>query len=259
VQLRQEISGRLNELAKTDQTEADALRREFEQQQIGRTRDPDFLRTFLSRILEIVHRKAKKKYLARPLRMKATNRLIFCLLVSFGLMIAPYLWLIWDWDYNADTMGTSRLWSLFTLYTAVTAGLFGAFFSRLKGIQRQWANMSLDEMFLQSDWSHTLLRGGVGVCGALIVFCFLGCEFAKQTAFEVFFPCFQKIGIGPVGATNGQIVPMVSFIPTKDLSLMMFWCFVAGFSETFVSRILKNTEQNLSNAVVATQTPQKSF
>jgi hypothetical protein len=255
-QLRQEISGRLKELAKTDQAEAAALRREFEQQ-ISRTRDPDSLRTFLSRILEIVHRKDKKKYLARPLRINATNRLIFCLLASFGLMIAPYLWLIWD--YNADTMGTNHSWTLFTLYTAVTAGLFGAFFSRLKGIQRQWTNMSLDEMFLQRDWSHTLLRGGVGVCGALIVFCFLGCEFAKGTVFEALFPHFQKIGIDPVGATNGQIVPMVSFIPTKDLSLLMFWCFIAGFSETFVSRILKNTEHNLFNATLGTQPPQKSF
>jgi hypothetical protein len=258
VQLRREINERLHELGKTDQAEADALRREFEDQ-ISRTRDPDHskLREFLSRILEIVHRKSKKKYLARPLRIQATNRLIFCLLVSFALMIGPYIWLIWD--YHEGGLSTKQLWPLFTLYTAVTAGLLGAFSSRLKGIQRQWANMSLDDMFLQSDWSHTLLRGGVGVCGALIVFYFLGTEFAKGTAFEVFFPCFQKIGIELVGATHGQVVPMESWIPTKDLSLLMFWCFIAGFSETFVSTILNNTERTLSDAVLDTQMSRKSF
>jgi len=54
---------------------------------------------------------------------------------------------------------------MFALYTALSAGLLGAFFSRLITVQRQWGSMTLDEVFQHREWSYTLLRAGVGVCG----------------------------------------------------------------------------------------------
>jgi hypothetical protein len=42
-------------------------------------------------------------------------------------------------------------------------------------------------------------------------------------------------------------------MPSKALALLTFWCFLAGFSETLVSTILRSTEQKLTDAASPTQ------
>ena len=255
--LRQEISARLQELAKVNKAEADTLRREYEEQfkqsVEGRTSDSNdsMLRAFLLRVMEAVHWHAKKKYLARPLRLEAANRILKCLLVAFCLLVVPYVILIWD--YNTASSSVHRLWSLFALYTALTAGLFGAFSSRLNGLQRQWADMSLDEVFLQREWPYTLLRAGVGVCGALVVYFFLRSGIAEGALF----PKFEEIRIELVNVAADGAIPMAFVMPSRSLSLLTFWCFLAGFSETLVSRILKSTEEDLTNAATPAQPSRK--
>jgi hypothetical protein len=258
-QLRHEIEARLQELATEDQTDADNLRRDNQEllkQPIDGSNpglDDSMLCVFLLRVLEAVHWNAKQKYLARPIRVQATNRILFCLLVSFVLLIAPYGFVVLDYD-----AGTSvhKIWSLLPLYTALTAGLLGAFSSRLYGIQRQWANMNLDEVFLQREWPYTLLRAGVGLCGALVAYIFLRSGIAEGALF----PKFASIRIELVNVTNGDTVSAVEMayaMPSKDLALLTFWCFLAGFSETLVSNILKSTEQEFTDGATRAQASQK--
>jgi hypothetical protein len=259
-QLRREIDARLQELATADQAEADNLRRDNQEllkQPIdgsNPTLDDSMVRVFLLRVLEAVHWNAKKKYLARPLRVQATNRILVCLLASFVLLVAPYGLLISDYD-SADAP-VHKLWSLFPLYTALTAGLLGAFSSRLYGIQRQWANMSLDEVFLQREWPYTLLRAGVGLCGALVAYIFLRSGIAEGALF----PKFGAIRIELVTVGGNDAVPAVAMafaMPSKDLALLTFWCFLAGFSETLVPSILKSNEQKLTDAATPAQSARK--
>jgi hypothetical protein len=247
-QLRREIDARLEDLASVDQAAADNLRRD-NQELLKRPIDgstpalDDSFRAFLLRILEAVHWNAKKKYLARPLRAQATNRILVCLLVSFVLLIAPYGFLVSNFDHGS----VHKVWTLFALYTALTAGLLGAFCSRLYGIQRQWGDMSLDEVSLQREWTYTLLRAGVGVCGALVVYIFLRSGIAEGALF----PNFDEIKIDliNVDSTDKETVVKMAFaMPSKALALLTFWCFLAGISETLVPSILKSTEQELANA-----------
>jgi hypothetical protein len=46
---------------------------------------------------------------------------------------------------------------------------------------------------------------------------------------------------------------MAFVMPSKALALLTFWCFLAGFSETLVSSILKGTEQQLGDAATPAQ------
>ena len=255
-ELRQEISARLQELAIESLAQAEALRRDYE----GLLKPPvegqspaddSSLRMFLLRVMEAIHWNAKKKYLARPIRKEATNRVLIGMLLSFILLIAPYIYLIWDFDVTV-----SRVWSLFALWTAVTAGLLGAFFSRLMSVQRQWANMTLDEVFLHREWPYTLLRAGVGVCGALIVYFFL----RSGIVTGALFPAFDEVRIEFInvpGKFQVEAVPMAFVMPSKALALLTFWCFLAGFSEALVPGILSNTERQLANAATLVQPPQK--
>ena len=251
-QLRRETDARLQDLATVDQAGADNLRRNNQDllKQPSDGSNPgldDSFRAFLLRILEVVHWNAKKKYLARPLGAQATNRILVCVLTSLVLLLAPYGFLISD--YATADGSVHKVWSLFALYTALTAGLLGAFSSRLYDIQRQWGDMNLDEVSLQREWTYTLLRAGVGVCGALIVYIFLRSGIAEGALF----PKFDEIKIELVNVASNDketAVTMAFAMPSKALALLTFWCFLAGISETLVPSILKSTEQGLTAATV---------
>jgi hypothetical protein len=195
------------------------------------------LRSLLLRIMERLHWHAKKRYLSRPIRKQATKNILWCMLAAFLLAVFPYI-AIWV-DWREGTL--APYWTLFALYTALTSGLLGAFFSRLLTIQRDWANMTLEEVFLHREFSYSLLRAGVGVCGALVMFFF----FKSGLVNGALFPTFEKMALELVKASEPN---MWFVVPSKDLALVTVWCFLAGFSESLVPSILTSTERQISES-----------
>lgn len=199
IQLRQEIAARLDELALDNAIEAERFRVQFE-----------------------AIAKASSQ---------ATKNILWCMLAAFVLAILPYI-AIW-----LDSR-VSPYWTLFALYTALVSGRLGAFFSRLLTIQRDWSRMSLDEVFLHRELSYSLLRAGVGVCGALVIFFF----FKSGLIDGALFPKFENMSMDLIYASD-----MAFVVPSKDLALVTVWCFLAGFSESLVPSLLTNTERQLSD------------
>ena len=235
VQLRQEIAARLDELAFDNAVEAERFRVQFEaiaksSSDSHAPADDTVLRSLLLRIMERLHWHAKKRNLSRPIRKQATKNILWCMLAAFLLSILPYL-AIW-----LDSR-VSSYWTLFALYTALVSGLLGAFFSRLLTIQRSWGNLSLDEVFLQREFSYSLLRAGVGVCGALVMFFF----FKSGLIDGALFPKFENMSMDFIYSGD-----MAFVVPSKDLALVTVWCFLAGFSESLVPSILTNSERQIS-------------
>ncbi len=249
-QLRQEIDARLQELAEENLKDAESLRRDYETllKPLGDKQafpvDDAMLRVFLLRVMETVHWDAKKKYVARPVRKTATKIILACVMISFLLVVAPYIFLNF---WGPKEVGA--WWSLFALYTALASGLLGAFFSRMIGVQRSWSQMTLDEVFLHRELSYTLLRAGVGMCGALIVYFFLRSGLVSGALF----PTFQMVALEYVEIKDQGMVPMTFVMPSPALALLTFWCFLAGFSEALVPNILANTERQLSQASASAQ------
>jgi hypothetical protein len=245
VQLRQEIAARLDELGFDNAVEAERFRVQYEaiaksSSETHTAADDTVLRSLLLRILERLHWHAKKRFLSRPVRRQATKNVLWCMLAAFLLAILPYV-AIWV-DTQAER-GLSTYWTLFALYTALVSGLLGAFFSRLLTIQRDWAGMSLDEVFLHRELSYSMLRAGVGVCGALVVFFF----FKAGLIEGALFPKFENMSMQMIVAPNGSM-SMAFVVPSKDLALVTVWCFLAGFSESLVPNLLTNTERQISDS-----------
>jgi hypothetical protein len=245
-QLRQEIEACLQDLTNLNPTEAATLRPGC-QELLNRPADGSnpktddtILSACLLRLKEAVHWSEKKKYLVRDLRVQATRRILYSLLVSFVVLILPYL--VMYLDYEKGHLST--WWTLLALWTALTSGLFGAFFFRLTDINNPSIATNVDEAVLQRKWSYTLLRAGVGVCGALVVYIFLRSGIAEGALF----PKFDEISIEMVDVVSQKSAAMSVAMPSKALALLMFWCFLAGYSEKFVPSIIGSAEQKLTEA-----------
>jgi hypothetical protein len=255
-QLRQQIGACLQDLTSLDQAEADALRpdcQELLKQPVDGSSpgsDDAMLRVCLLRLMESVHWNDKKKYLVRELHRQATHRILLCLLVSFVVLILPYLFIYLDFSPQQQVV-SGGWWTLLPLWTALTAGLFGAFFFRLTDINNQSTAMSVDKAVLQAKWSYTLLRAGVGVCGGLVVYIFL----RSGIATGALFPVFNEVSIDLVPVKAPDAVTMTFAMPSKAVALLTLWSFLAGYSEKLVPGILGSAEQKLTDAATPAQTP----
>ena len=144
---------------------------------------------------------------------EATKKILYCVLIAFLFVVGPYVILNF---WGPGDIG--KWWSLFALYIALTSGLMGAFFSRLIAVQRHWGDFTLDEVFQQRELSYTLLRAGVGMCGALIVYFFLRSGFVSGPLF----PVFKDVMIDYVNITSPDAVNMTFVMPSQALALLTF-------------------------------------
>jgi hypothetical protein len=242
--------------------EANAFDRTKTPPELKITAEP-MLRTLLLDILEESHWTAQRKFFSRPIAKSATNKIVWVGLASFVLLILPYIVIFALVFFAKDNLPLER-WPWVALYTALTAGLFGAFFSRLMYIQSWGSQLSLSELKNAREFSTLFLRGSVGMCGALVVFFFLQSNIVSGNLF----PNFEQIGFRQVDVPIAERVPTANadatdlnpdetvrpppalrlVLPTPAFALLVIWCFLAGFSERLVPTILSSTETTLSEA-----------
>jgi hypothetical protein len=122
------------------------------------------LRTALIALIEEIHWDAQRNFQAWPMQREAVQRIVFLVLGAFIVVMAPYiLWLFLP-DLRVDWLPT---------YVVLTVGAFGAYFSRLQYIFQDLNNSTMRESESTNSWSVLILRGVVGMCGALFIFFFL--------------------------------------------------------------------------------------
>lgn len=181
------------------------------------------LRFLLIDVVKETQREQIRKHLSRVFLKEVTRQLLIAGLISLGLFLLPYLL------FRAGIFGSSVWSDVVPIWTCLSAGLFGAYFSRLLYLQKTYMTLSYEELISSRDTLAILLRGSIGACGAALVFFLLLSGVVTGT----FIP-HQTIELNP--PTDAA---------SKDLALLFVWGFFAGFSERLVPNILTSTEQHL--------------
>jgi len=152
------------------------------------------------------------------LLVSVTHRLFFSLVVLFSLALVTAIFL-------ADSRHV-------ILVVVITSGLIGGFV----GLQRRLKELTIaDLQLISTSWIYTCLSPLVGGILALLLYVLFlsgllsGDIFPRFVAEEI-----PQVGFSSIFNQHGESY--------KDYAKLVFWCFVAGFSEHFVTDVISRFE-----------------
>lgn len=219
----------------------------------AKAEDEAVLRAALMRLVADNQGKFRKRHLLREYVAAYTARvsLLFSLSTTFFIaLIFALAWIAQDHimvmvQMAGDTVGPpippkpTGMQAFASFYVALSAGLFGAAFSMMSQTRKRVEVATLDDMRTNARFAMLFFRLGVGIGAATILYFLFNTEAFGKGAL---LPNLPAVGFDVSIQTTTVFTSIGGLAPNRDLSLLMLWSFVAGFSEVMVPSILRRTE-----------------
>ena len=198
-------------------------------------------RAILTPVLDDLQWQYQKTNLVRDAVWSSAWHLLgFGVIASFFVAV-PFLCFLFErwtgWHPFSDLMS---LFPNYGLYTAMSFGLLGAFFSRLTSLNLTAASLTLEDAENRYSWASLYIRGSVGMFGALLFYFLMRTGIISGVA-----PNFDDFSFKRV-AVSSVLTDATVLIPSKDWALLVLWSFIAGFSEKLVPESLSKVEAQVS-------------
>ena len=198
-------------------------------------------RSILTPVLDDLQWQYQKTNLVREaLWSSAWHLLGFGVITSFFVAL-PFLCFLFERWTGLHPF--SKLMSLFPnygVYTAMSFGLLGAFFSRLTSLNFTAVGLTLEEAENRYSWASLYIRGSVGIFGALLFYFLMRTGIISGIAPDFTDFTFKRVLVSSV-LTDATVL-----IPSKAWALLVLWSFIAGFSEKLVPESLSKVEAQVS-------------
>lgn len=234
-----------NALAATDadrarlQAAADQAKKHADDENLNADRDR---RAILSAVLDDLQWQYQKNNLVRSaLWDSASNLLTFGYVTSFFVAFPFICFVLERWSHIHVFSDLLDKFPNYGLYTAMSFGLLGAFFSRLTSLKFTTVGLTLEDAQNRYSYSSLLIRGAVGMAGA-VLFYFL----MRSGVIAGLSPNFENFAFEPLPDTWTVLKQADVLLPSKDWSLLVLYSFVAGFSEQLVPDTLSKVEAQVS-------------
>lgn len=193
--------------------------------------DVERQRTLLARLINDLQWRYTIQEGKRRFSKSLTTRTGICFLIallSFAGVIA--LLYLKRWRFSLDDL---RL-----LYVAGIAGAWGASFSMLSGLKGRIDESEIYDLNTMRAVTMVAARALIGAGAASILYLFFYSGLLSGAAF-------------PNLAKPGDKCPFILFdpsvgcVPSRDMALIVVWCFIAGFSEKLIPSLLDKTGSKL--------------
>jgi len=233
--LRPFVAERLNTLSRVDPRRHEALSAQWDAAAAEGALDA--ARSAAVSILQVIQKRNMQRFLRKRLGLLYASRLVTVFLMVMALGLALVLW-----EVHFDSWPLTRAsFSGFTL--TLCAGIMGASFSTLTGQGAIVATTDITEVRTATGYQMIFLRLGVGVGAAAVLYFF----FESGLLEGQLFPRLERIGFQRVEAVGGPGVLAENAnygtsVPNADLSKLVVWSFLAGFSEKLVPTLLNRVK-----------------
>jgi uncharacterized membrane protein YeaQ/YmgE (transglycosylase-associated protein family) len=200
-------------------------------------------RAVLSAVLDDLQWFYQQRILKRKALWDSARNLVAFGVVTMLIVAVPFLAFVFGKLTGKTTFANLILnFPNYGLFTAMSFGLLGAFFSRLISLQFT-SEMTVEDAQNRYGLASLFIRAAVGMCGALVVYFLLGTNLLGTTVK----PDYAKLGFSLT-----PVVTMLSsdsfevLVPSADWCLLIMWSFLAGFSERLVPESLARAEGQIS-------------
>lgn len=210
----------------------------------------DRARLLLMRVLNDNQWRSTRRNIKRAIRKDYAKRLF-----SYLLGIVAFYVAVLFFTHLTSTGAGNFGFSYSGIFVAVSTGLVGGIFSMMTGQRTIHTSLSIEALLVATSSKMILLRLGIGLIAALIVYFF----FESGLIGGELFPDLKQIGFArtcrPPGTLdfNGSMVPLSAecsatrtlgaLVPNAELCKLVVWSFLAGFSEKLVPGMLARVEK----------------
>lgn len=211
------------------------------------------LRVRLSHLVSDIQWEQQKGFIRRELRACYVRSICLATIGVGVLFFAALFWTVMMSDidlrlsiYNAfgilDIDSTPDYFRFPGFFIAMASGVLGAWFSMLVSVDKRLSGLSLEELRVAQRSSSLIARLIFGAASA-VIFYFL---IRSNMIDGAILPDMEKVGFTQLAPTSAESVDpggpgidtLAGYLPSLDFCLLVVWCVIAGFSESFIPAAL---------------------